>query len=60
VGYYVLPQHFFFPIFNVQKHLFRGLGDVECWLELAIDSMNIDNNIDKLDGTKKVSSYIYI
>jgi hypothetical protein len=40
-------------MFNVQKHLFRGLGDVERWLELTIDSMNIDNNIDKSDGKKK-------
>ena len=31
----------------------NGLGDVECWLELEIDSMNIDSNIDKLDGRKK-------
>ena len=22
---------------DTQKHIFRGLGDVECWLELAID-----------------------
>ncbi|XP_057823872.2 uncharacterized protein LOC131036087 isoform X2 [Cryptomeria japonica] len=35
------------------KHLFRGLENVECWLELAIDSMNFDSNIDKLDGRKK-------
>lgn len=38
---------------DTQKHIFRGLGDVECWLELAIDSMNIDSNIDKSDGRKK-------
>lgn len=38
---------------DTQKHLFRGLGDIECWLELAIDSMNIDSNIDKSDGRKK-------
>ena len=38
---------------DAQKHIFRGLGDVECWLELAIDSMNIDSNIDKSDGRKK-------
>jgi hypothetical protein len=43
-------------MFNVQKGLFQGLGNVECLLELAIDSMNIDNNIDKSDGRKKVSS----
>ena len=38
---------------DTQKHIFQGLGDVKCWLELAIDSMNIDSNIDKSDGRKK-------
>ena len=38
---------------DTQKHIFRGLGDVDCWLELAIDSMNIDGNIGKSDGKKK-------
>jgi hypothetical protein len=41
---------------NVQKGLLRGLGDVKFLLELAIDSMKIDNNIDKSYGKKKLSS----
>ncbi|KAH9302439.1 hypothetical protein KI387_014022 [Taxus chinensis] len=38
---------------DTKKHLFRGLENVECWLELAIDTMNFDGNIDKSDGRKK-------
>jgi hypothetical protein len=40
-------------MFNAQKGLFRGLDDVECLVELVIDSMNIDNNIDKSDDNYK-------
>jgi hypothetical protein len=40
-------------MFNVYKFLFQGLGNVELFLELAIDSMNIHNNIHKSDGGKK-------
>ena len=43
---------------DTQKHIFRGHGDVESWLELAIDSMNIDSNIDKSDGRKKIVCFI--
>jgi hypothetical protein len=40
----------------VHKYPFQGTGNEGCFLDLAIDSMNIVNNINKLDGKKKVSS----
>ena len=38
---------------DIHKHIFLGLGDVECWLELVINSMNIDSNIDKSNDKEK-------
>ena len=43
---------------DTKKQILQGLGDVECCLELAIDSMNIDSNIDKSDGRKKIVCFL--